>query len=170
MVRAATSLVYAGLIHRFIEYVVEAHVLARLGNDQTLRISHDAEQLFRDRRYQNYSQILIDGDNAVLHLRHDDAQRMIMAALLENAALNAADDGVVFRDRVAGALNWLDTRVKIAVGEFIERVHDPVDQTRLGIDPEQHGNKRSEREHQYGANRYKCSLMRQRLHPVDFFC
>ena len=159
----------AGLIHRFNEYIVQTHILARLGNQLSLRISDDTEQFLCNRRHQNHPQILIDRDNAVLHLRHNHAQRMIMAALLENPALDSPDDRIVFRNGIVVPVNQFDARVEIAVGKFVQRVHCAIDQPGLGIHRTQHGDKHARRKYGADQKRNRAPPLPQRRHSVYFF-
>ena len=158
--------VHARLVHGLVEHLVETNVPACLADRHALGIAHHAQQLLRHRRDEDDSKVLIHGDDAVLHLGHDHAHGVVLAALLENAALDARDDGVVLGHLARLAGNFLDARVKIAVRKLIERSHGAVDQPFLGVhgqpDRDEHG-QRGRQKHETddisrGQNRHRLAL------------
>ena len=123
--RARSDLVgvNAALAHGLVEHVVQAHVLGGLAHEAALGIPDDAQQLLGHGCDQDHLQIAIHGDDAVLHLVHDHAQRMVAAGLPQHAILDAADDGVEHLHILILA-HALDATVKLALREGVQRGRD----------------------------------------------
>ena len=129
--------VHAALAHRFIKYVVQAHVLGGLAHQPALGISDDAQQLLGDGRDQDDLQVAVHGDDAVLHLVHHHAQRVVAAGLPEHPILNAADDGVEHLHVLIVGLA-LDAAVVLALGEGVQRGCHLAEQQLLAVQLAQH--------------------------------
>ena len=115
------------LAHGLGENLVQLDVAGDLVDVLVLRIAHDAQQLFRHRRNVNDVQVLVHGNDAVLHLRHHRTEHVVSVFLLEYAILYPGDDGIILRSIGVFLPKAFHPGVEVAVREAIQRRHDLLD-------------------------------------------
>ena len=118
--------IHAALAHGFGQHAFQLHVLRGFVNMHATHVAGDPQQLLGHGGNHDDPQILIHGDDAVLHLVHDHAHGLIGAALVEDALVDAIQNGVIFLPRFgAEAAVFRQAGVKVSVREGIQHAHDP---------------------------------------------
>ena len=113
--------IHAVLRHGLAEERLEIDVLADLADLFALAGLVNAQPRLGDRRHQYDLVIAVDGKQAVLHLIHDHAQRLIAAALARELFVDALGIGVDLLHARRKMAVQLDACVKAPLGEGLEQ-------------------------------------------------